>query len=101
MEATHNEMTVLTTYLTDVQGSVGPNGESLRHTRPIMCNTIYEGGGSTHKRKRGLAAPRSFFFFELLEKHLYPGHLLNNLLDYVFLDDITYPSLHDRLPRGC
>ena len=44
MEATHNEMTVLTTYLTDVQGSVGPNGESLRHTRPIMCNTIYEGG---------------------------------------------------------
>jgi len=44
MEATHNEMAVLTTYLTDVQGSIGPNGKSLRHTRPIMCNTYYEGG---------------------------------------------------------
>jgi len=44
MEATHNEMAVLTTYLTDVQGSIDPNGKSLRRTRPIMCNTYYEGG---------------------------------------------------------
>eukprot|EP00547_Thalassionema_nitzschioides_P000142 CAMPEP_0194211782 /NCGR_PEP_ID=MMETSP0156-20130528/11154_1 /TAXON_ID=33649 /ORGANISM="Thalassionema nitzschioides, Strain L26-B" /LENGTH=564 /DNA_ID=CAMNT_0038939439 /DNA_START=49 /DNA_END=1743 /DNA_ORIENTATION=- len=44
MEATHNDMAVLTTYLTDVQGSISPEGASLRHTRPIMCNTDYEGG---------------------------------------------------------
>jgi hypothetical protein len=44
MEATHNDMAVLTTYLSDIQGSIGKNGESLRHTRPIMCNTVYEGG---------------------------------------------------------
>ena len=44
MEATHNEMAVLTTYLTDVQGSIDNNGKSLRKTRPIMCNTYYEGG---------------------------------------------------------
>mmetsp|Transcript_26135 Transcript_26135/g.36843 ORF Transcript_26135/g.36843 Transcript_26135/m.36843 type:complete len:571 (+) Transcript_26135:120-1832(+) len=45
MEATGNEMTVLTTYLTDVQGSIDEKtGKSLRRTRPIMCNTIYEGG---------------------------------------------------------
>lgn len=45
MEATHNDMAVLTTYLTDVQGSIDQNGHSLRKTRPIMCNTDYEGGG--------------------------------------------------------
>ncbi len=45
MEGTHNDMAVLTTYLTDVQGSIDPKtGASLRHTRPIMCNTDYEGG---------------------------------------------------------
>lgn len=44
MEETHNEMAVLTTYLTDVQGSISPDGHSLRKTRPIMCNTVYEGG---------------------------------------------------------
>lgn len=44
-ESTHNEMAVLSTYLTDVQGSIDPNtGASLRKTRPIMCNTDYEGG---------------------------------------------------------
>lgn len=52
MEATKNEMAVLTTYLTDVQGSIDENGHSLRNTRPIMCNTDYEGGGNqaTHLR---------------------------------------------------
>ena len=44
MEATHNDMAVLTTYLSDIEGSIGKHGESLRHTRPIMCNTVYEGG---------------------------------------------------------
>jgi hypothetical protein len=34
MEATHNDMAVLTTYLTDVQGSIDPKtGASLRNTR--------------------------------------------------------------------
>lgn len=44
MEQTHNDMAVLSTYLTDVQGSIGPDGKSLRNTRPIMCVTYYEGG---------------------------------------------------------
>lgn len=44
MEATKDEMAVLTTYLTDVQGSISEEGKSLRNTRPIMCNTDYEGG---------------------------------------------------------
>jgi len=43
-EATHNEMAVLSTYLSDVQGSLSEDGDSLRNTRPIMCNTYYEGG---------------------------------------------------------
>lgn len=43
-EQTHNEMAVLSTYLTDVQGSIDAQGHSLRNTRPIMCNTRYEGG---------------------------------------------------------
>lgn len=44
MESTGDEMAVLSTYLTDVQGSISPDGHSLRNTRPIMCNTYYEGG---------------------------------------------------------
>jgi Glycosyltransferase (GlcNAc) len=44
LEATKNEMAVLTTYLTDVQGSIDENGHSTRDTRPIMCNTAFEGG---------------------------------------------------------
>lgn len=43
--STNNELAVLSTYLTDVQGSIDPKtGSSLRNTRPIMCNTKYEGG---------------------------------------------------------
>jgi len=46
MEATGDEMTVLTSYLTDVQGSINTKtGNSLRKTRPIMCNTEYETNG--------------------------------------------------------
>lgn len=44
LEVTKNDMAVLTTYLTDIQGSLDPQGHSLRRTRPIMCNTVYEGG---------------------------------------------------------
>lgn len=44
LEQSKNEMAVLSTYLTDVQGSISPEGKSLRQTRPIMCNTVYEGG---------------------------------------------------------
>lgn len=44
-EATGDEMAVLTTYLTDIVGSIDEKtGASLRTTRPIMCNTDYEGG---------------------------------------------------------
>ena len=56
MEATQNEMAVLTTYLTDVQGSIDGNGNSLRDTRPIMCNTDYE-GGSQGQHLRHLSQP--------------------------------------------
>lgn len=53
MEATGNEMAVLTTYLTDVQGSISPEGVSLRDTRPIMCNTYYEGGAQGQHLRHG------------------------------------------------
>jgi [Skp1-protein]-hydroxyproline N-acetylglucosaminyltransferase len=53
LESTHNDMAVLTTYLTDVQGSISPEGNSLRDTRPIMCNTIYEGGAQGMHLRHG------------------------------------------------
>mmetsp|Transcript_4317 Transcript_4317/g.9174 ORF Transcript_4317/g.9174 Transcript_4317/m.9174 type:complete len:579 (+) Transcript_4317:32-1768(+) len=57
IEATGDEMAVLSTYLTDIEGSIDPNtGLSLRHTRPIMCNTEYE-GGQQGKHLRHLAQP--------------------------------------------
>lgn len=42
-KSTHNEMAVLTSYLTDIQGSLDGNGDSTRNTRPIMCNSYFEG----------------------------------------------------------
>ncbi|KAJ1450680.1 GlcNAc-domain-containing protein [Pelagophyceae sp. CCMP2097] len=45
-KATKNDMAVLSTYLTDVEGSVSVGGDSLRNTRPIMCNSDYEGSGT-------------------------------------------------------
>lgn len=58
MEATGDEMAVLSTYLTDIVGSIDPkSGLSLRKTRPIMCNTEYEGGGSEAKHLRHLSQP--------------------------------------------
>jgi hypothetical protein len=40
---THNEMAVLSSYMTDIQGSLNANGDSTRKTRPIMCNSYFEG----------------------------------------------------------
>lgn len=40
---THNEMAVLSSYMTDIQGSLDGNGASTRKTRPIMCNSYFEG----------------------------------------------------------
>jgi len=46
LEATGDDMAVLTSYLTDVEGSINEKtGNSLRGTRPIMCNTEYESSG--------------------------------------------------------
>jgi len=45
--ATRNEYAVLSTYLTDLQGSLDARGTSLRATRPIMCNSDFKEGGST------------------------------------------------------
>ena len=58
MEATKDEMAVLTTYLTDVKGSIDDAGNSKRHTRPIMCNTEYEGDGH-NKHLRHLSQPEA------------------------------------------
>ena len=52
-------MAVLSTYLTDVQGSISETGQSLRHTRPIMCNTDYE-GGAQGMHLRHLSQPKRF-----------------------------------------
>jgi len=42
-ESTKDEMAVLSTYLTDIVDSIDEKtGESLRFTRPIMCQTDYE-----------------------------------------------------------
>ena len=52
-ESTNNEMAVLSTYLTDIVGSIDKNGNSLRHTRPIMCNTDYEQGQNNKYLRHG------------------------------------------------
>ena len=41
--STGNEMAVLSSYLSDVQGSLDANFDSTRNTRPIMCNSAFEG----------------------------------------------------------
>eukprot|EP00584_Thalassiosira_punctigera_P021344 CAMPEP_0172555108 /NCGR_PEP_ID=MMETSP1067-20121228/57994_1 /TAXON_ID=265564 ORGANISM="Thalassiosira punctigera, Strain Tpunct2005C2" /NCGR_SAMPLE_ID=MMETSP1067 /ASSEMBLY_ACC=CAM_ASM_000444 /LENGTH=608 /DNA_ID=CAMNT_0013343617 /DNA_START=65 /DNA_END=1888 /DNA_ORIENTATION=+ len=57
IEATGDEMAVLSTYLTDIVGSIDQKtGLSLRKTRPIMCNTEYE-GGAQGKHLRHLSQP--------------------------------------------
>ena len=52
-ESTKNEMAVLSTYLTDIVGSLDKNGNSLRNTRPIMCNTDYESGQANKYLRHG------------------------------------------------
>eukprot|EP00804_Cyclotella_cryptica_P010814 CCRYP_008750-RB/>CCRYP_008750-RB protein AED:0.09 eAED:0.09 QI:176/1/1/1/1/0.83/6/770/406 len=52
-ESTKNEMAVLSTYLTDIDGSIDKNGDSLRDTRPIMCNTDYEEGQDNRYLRHG------------------------------------------------
>ena len=52
-EATRNEMAVMSTYLTDIVGSIDKNGDSLRDTRPIMCNTDYEQGQNNRYLRHG------------------------------------------------
>jgi hypothetical protein len=52
-ESTGDEMAVLSTYLTDIEGSIDDNGNSLRHTRPIMCNTDYEEGQENRYLRHG------------------------------------------------
>ena len=42
-KSTGNELAVLSSYLTDVQRSIDENGNSKRSTRPIMCNSDFEG----------------------------------------------------------
>jgi [Skp1-protein]-hydroxyproline N-acetylglucosaminyltransferase len=37
-----NEMAVLSTYLSDIEGALDEQGNSKLKTRPIMCNTIWE-----------------------------------------------------------
>ena len=42
MEATGNEMAVLSTYLANVKGAIDKDGKSLDTSRPIMCNSDFE-----------------------------------------------------------
>eukprot|EP01038_Epipyxis_sp_PR26KG_P007065 gene7065-9644_t len=56
---THNEMAVLSSYLTDVQGSIDKNGDSTRKTRPIMCNSDFEGMMPARYLRHG-AQPEDF-----------------------------------------
>ena len=52
-EATKNEMAVLSTYLSDVEGNIDKNGKSLINSRPIMCNTDYESGQKNKYLRHG------------------------------------------------
>lgn len=49
-----NEMAVLTTYLSDISGSIDPVTHESRHkTRPIMCESDYEGAGDYKHLRHG------------------------------------------------
>lgn len=51
---TGNEMAVLSSYLSDVQGSINPaTGKSNRNTRPIMCNSAFEGSAPARYLRHG------------------------------------------------
>mmetsp|Transcript_21750 Transcript_21750/g.32380 ORF Transcript_21750/g.32380 Transcript_21750/m.32380 type:complete len:571 (-) Transcript_21750:1292-3004(-) len=49
-----NEMAVLTTYLSDIQGSIDPKTHANHHrSRPIMCKSDYEGHGKLKHLRHG------------------------------------------------
>jgi [Skp1-protein]-hydroxyproline N-acetylglucosaminyltransferase len=49
-----NEMAVLTTYLSDIIGSIDPVSNKSKHPgRPIMCKSDYEGRGKTKHLRHG------------------------------------------------
>jgi len=53
-KSANNEMAVLTAYLSDITGRIDPKtGKSLSHTRPIMCQSDYEGHGNTKHLRHG------------------------------------------------
>lgn len=52
-----NEYAVLSTYLTDTQGSLDEQGRSLRKTRPIMCNSGFEGANKNLRYLRHGSQP--------------------------------------------
>jgi len=53
LDSSSNEMAILTTYLSDVTGSLDKDGNSMRSTRPIMCKSDYEGFGSDKHLRHG------------------------------------------------
>lgn len=42
LESSGNEMAVMSTYLSDFYGAVDANGNSVKHGRPIMCNSRFQ-----------------------------------------------------------
>lgn len=57
---TKNEMAVLSSYLSDVQGAINPKtGKSNRNTRPIMCNSAFEGMAPARYLRHG-SQPEDF-----------------------------------------
>jgi [Skp1-protein]-hydroxyproline N-acetylglucosaminyltransferase len=53
-KSAHNEMAVLTTYLSDIIGSIDPLTNANTHPgRPIMCQSDYEGNGKYRHLRHG------------------------------------------------
>jgi hypothetical protein len=53
-KSARNEMAILSTYLSDINGSIDPvTHESLHKSRPIMCVSAFEGKGSMKHLRHG------------------------------------------------
>jgi len=53
-KSAENEMAILSVYLSDVHGAIDPDTfESHHHSRPVMCNTHYEGKGKMKHLRHG------------------------------------------------
>ena len=53
-KSANNEMTVMTTYLSDLNNSIDPvTNKAIRPGRPIMCATDYEGSGKYKHLRHG------------------------------------------------